>query len=140
MQIYLTIGFSLSQIAVSHRNLVEKLMSEIGLHHGQITILNALWQMDGQSQSELATALKVSAPTVNKMIASLSKSEFVQTKKCRKDARSVRVFLTKKGQEIRLQVVEQWMKSEEILLKDFSETEKMLFSLQLEKLKKNLLN
>ena len=114
-------------------------MNEIGLHYSQISILNALWDDDGQSQAEFVRALKVSAPTVNKMITSLAKSNFVQCKKCKKDSRMVRVFLTKKGKDIRSQVREQWQKLEEMILQDFSETEKMLFSLLLEKLKKNLI-
>jgi DNA-binding MarR family transcriptional regulator len=140
MQIQMTVGFSLSQILIGHRNSLEKQMADIGLHHSQISILNELWDTDGQSQSELSKTLKVSAPTVNKMVGSLGKSNFVQCRKCKKDSRAVRVYLTKKGKDIRPQVKDQWQKSEEILLKDFSETEKMLFSLLLEKLKKNLLS
>lgn len=137
---YLTIGFSLLQISTAHRNLLEKMMIEIGLHHSQISVLNLLWESDGQSQAELVRQLKIAAPTVNKMIGSLSANGFVQTKKCKNDSRMVRVYLTKKGKEIRSQVLEQWKKVEEMLLRDFSETEKMLFSLQLEKLKKNLIS
>lgn len=139
MQIQHTFGFSLSQISNGHRSLLEKLMNEIGLHYSQITVLNELWDIDGQSQAELARALKVSAPTINKMVNSLSKSSFIQCRKCRKDSRMVRVFLTKKGKDIRPQVREQWQKLEAIILQDFSETEKMLFSLLLEKLKNNLI-
>jgi MarR family transcriptional regulator, organic hydroperoxide resistance regulator len=139
MQIQHTFGFSLSQISIGHRNSLERLMNAIGLHYSQISILNALWDDDGQSQAELVRTLKVSAPTVNKMINSLAKSNFVQCKKCKKDSRMVRVFLTKKGKEIRSQVRDQWQILEEIILQDFSETEKMLFSLLLEKLKKNLI-
>lgn len=139
MQIQHTFGFSLSQINNGHRSLLEKLMNEIGLHYSQITVLNELWDVDGQSQAELVRALKVSAPTINKMVNSLSKSGFIQCRKCRKDSRMVRVFLTKKGKDIRPQVREQWQKLEAIILQDFSETEKMLFSLLLEKLKNNLI-
>lgn len=138
MQLQHTFGFSLIQISTGHRNALEKLMNEIGLHYSQISILNELWDADGQSQAELAKTIKVSAPTINKMVASLAKSDFVQSRKCKKDSRIMRVYLTKKGKEVRLRAREQWQKSEEIILKDFSETEKMLFSLLLEKLKKNL--
>lgn len=139
MQLQHTFGFSLSQISTGHRNTLEKLMNEIGLHYSQISVLNELWDTEGRSQAELVRALKVSAPTINKMINSLSKSNFVQCKKCKKDSRMVRVYLTKKGKDIRTQVREQWQKLEEIILQDFSEAEKMLFSLLLEKLKKNLI-
>lgn len=138
MQIQLSFGFSLSQIAVSYRNILEKMMNDVGLHNSQISILSELWNVDGQSQADLMRALKVSAPTINKMIISLKKSNFVQCRKCKTDSRLRRVYLTKKGKEIRPQVHEQWQKLEQILLKDFSEAEKMLFLLLFEKLKKNL--
>lgn len=139
MQIQLLFGFSLSQISTANRNVLEKLMNEIGLHSSQISILNCLWASDGQSQAEIARTLKLSAPTVNKMIGSLSKSNFVQSKKCKNDSRIVRVYVTKKGKDIQSQVIEKWLKLEDIILRDFSETEKMLFALLLEKLKKNLI-
>lgn len=138
MQIQHSFGYFLSQISVGYRNRLEKLMSEIGLHYSQISILNELWDEDGQSQADLGKALKLSAPTINKMVNSLSKSHFVNCRKCKKDSRMMRVYLTKKGKEIRSDAKTQWQKLEEILLKDFSETEKMLFSLLVEKLKNNL--
>ena len=137
MEIKQTISFSLSNISVSYRNLLEKLMDEIGLHGGQVYVLNELWEHDGQSQAEIMKSLAVSAPTITKMISSLVSASFVQTKKCKNDARLTRVYLTKKGQVIHPLVLAQWAKLEEIALKNFSDTEKVLVSLLLEKLKNN---
>ena len=137
MEIKQTISFSLSNISVYYRNLLEKLMDEIGLHAGQVYILNELWARDGQSQAEIMKTLGVSAPTITKMIASLINSSFIQTKKCKNDARTTRVYLTKKGKVIQPLVIAQWEKLEEIALKGFSDTEKVLVSLLLEKLKNN---
>lgn len=137
MQIQHTVSFSLSQSLLLFRNCLEKLLAETNLHSGQIFIINELWNNDGQSQAELGRALKLSAPTVNKMIKSLVSSSFVISRKCKKDSRLMRVFLTRKGKEIQPRVLAQWTKLEESTLRDFSDTEKMLFSLLIEKLKKN---
>ena len=137
MEIRQTISFSLSKISVTYRNLLEKLMDEIGLHGGQVFVLNELWETDGQSQAEIMKSLAVSAPTITKMISSLVSASFIQTKKCKNDARLTRVYLTKKGKIIQPLVMAQWAKLEEIALKDFSDTEKVLVSLLLEKLKNN---
>ena len=137
MEIKQTVSFSLSSISVSYRNLLESLMDEIGLHGGQVFVLNELWENDGQSQADIMKSLGVSAPTITKMISSLVSSSFIQTKKCKNDARITRVYLTKKGKVIEPLVLSQWAKLEEIALKDFSDTEKVLVSLLLEKLKTN---
>ena len=137
MEIKQTISFSLSNISVSFRNSLESLMDEIGLHGGQVYILNELWESDGQSQADIMKSLGVSAPTITKMISSLVSSSFIQTKKCKNDGRITRVYLTKKGKVIEPLVLSQWVKIEEIALKDFSDTEKVLVSLLLEKLKTN---
>ena len=137
MKIKQTISFSLSNISVFYRNILEKLMDEIGLHGGQVYILNELWEADGISQADIMKSLGVSAPTITKMISSLVNSSFIQTKKCKNDARITRVYLTKKGKVIEPLVIAQWEKLEEIALKDFSDTEKVLIALLLEKLKNN---
>jgi DNA-binding MarR family transcriptional regulator len=138
MEIKQTVSFVLSNISVLHRNKLEKLMDEIGLHASQVYVLNELWELDGQSQADIMKHLGVSAPTVTKMIGSLTNSSFIQTKKCKNDARLTRVFLTKKGKVIRPLVMAQMEKLEEIALKNFSDTEKILVPLLLEKLKNNL--
>ena len=137
MELKQTVSFSLSNISVSYRNLLEKLMDEIGLHGGQVYVLNELWEHDGQSQAEIMKSLAVSAPTITKMISSLVRASFIQTKKCKNDARLTRVYLTKKGRVIQPLVWAQWAKLEEIALKNFSDTEKVLVLLLLEKLKNN---
>lgn len=115
-------------------------MDEIGLHGGQVYVLNELWDKDGQSQAEIMKTLGVSAPTITKMINSLVNSSFIQTRRCKNDARMTRVYLTKKGKVIQPLVISQWEKLEETALKDFSDTEKVLLPLLLEKLKNNFLN
>lgn len=111
-------------------------MCEIGLHSGQVFVLNSLWENDGQSQADLVRYLKVSPPTINNMVVRMADAGFVELKKCEKDKRLMRVYLTEKGSQIKPKVEEQWLKLEEIMFSELTETEKMMFSLLLQKIKK----
>ena len=139
MEIKQTISFVLSNISISYKNKLEKLMDEIGLHAGQVYVLNELWDTDGLSQAEIIKRLGVSAPTITKMITSLANSSFVQTKKCKNDTRVTRVYLTKKGRVIQPLVVLQWEKLENTALVNFDEDEVAAASMLLKKLRSNFL-
>lgn len=111
-------------------------MCEIGLHAGQVFVLNSLWETDGQSQAELVRSLQVSPPTINNMVARMAESGFVELKKCGKDGRLMRVYLTEKGSQIKPGVEEQWLKLEESMFSELSEAERFMLSLLLKKIKK----
>jgi DNA-binding MarR family transcriptional regulator len=127
----------LTQVANIYRINLEKFMCEIGLHAGQVFVLNSLWETDGQSQADLVRSLQVSPPTINNMVVRMAEAGFVELKKCEKDGRLMRVHLTEKGSQIKPKVEEQWLKLEESMFSEFSETEKLMFSLLLKKIKKS---
>ncbi|MDQ3799308.1 MAG: MarR family transcriptional regulator [Acidobacteriota bacterium] len=131
-----SLSFLFTQISNTHRASLEKLMCEIGLHAGQVFVLNSLWETDGQSQADLVRALQVSPPTITNMVARMAEAGFVELRKCGKDARLMRVYLTEKGAQIKSKVEEQWRKLEESMFSELSEPEKMMFSLLLKKIKK----
>ena len=122
----------------SYRSLNEKLLNETGVPPGQAQVLSVLWNHDGLSQSDIARSLDISPPSVNLLISKLEKSKFLMCKKCSKDKRIVRIFLTKKGKTIRADIEEKWTKAENILFETFSDTEKVLGMMVLEKMKNNL--
>jgi DNA-binding MarR family transcriptional regulator len=128
----------IAQVAISHRALAEKLMSEIGLHAGQASLLSALWQNDGQSQAELVRELGITPPTVNKLVARLTESGFVSSVPNEDDRRIFHVFLTRKGREIRADVETQFKKLDAASLADFTQTEVIMVGLLLKKMKDNL--
>ncbi len=130
----------ISTFTASYRLLNEKLLNEVGMHPGQAQVLSVLWNNDGLSQSEIARELEISPPTVNLLVQKLEKSKFINSKKCKKDKRLMRVFLTKKGKGIRNDIELQWAKVEEKLFENFSDTEKVLGMMVIEKMKNNLQN
>ena len=110
-------------------------MSEIDLHAGQVLVLESLWETDCQSQADLVRNLFVTPPTIYNLVNRLAKADFVELKKCETDARLMRVCLLPKGANIKYSVEKQWKKLEELLLKNLSEPEKLMFAMLLKKIK-----
>ena len=96
-----TISFMLAKVTIAHRNVLQRNVSEVGLHSGQVFVLFELWKNDGQRQIDLAERLGLSPPTVNKILGGLLESDFVTRGKYEDDARSTRIFLTQKGMDVR---------------------------------------
>ena len=133
-----TITYLLTPISNAYWANLEKAMNDINLHSGQVFVLVALWKQDGQSQIELSKNMNVAPPTVNKMVKSLIESGFIQSQRDTKDTRIVRIFLTKKGNDCKNPIEEQWLKLEVQILSNFTETEKLILFDLFGKLKKNL--
>lgn len=132
-----SLTYTMTQLALAYRSVLEKSMNEIGLHSGQIFILIALWKTDGQSQVDLVKSLNVAAPTVNKMIKNLSGKDFVECRRCGTDGRIMRVFLTEKGREYQSLTAEQWRKLEAQSFTNLTEIEKLIVVQLFSKLKEN---
>jgi MarR family transcriptional regulator, organic hydroperoxide resistance regulator len=133
-----SIPYSLAQIATAYKIGLEKSMGAIDLHGGQVFVLLELWKSDGRSQIEIAAALKVSAPTVNKMVKSLAAAGFVKCRQCPSDGRLMRVFLTEKGRAIRPAVEKQWGELEAKIFLNLTETEKLVLVQLCGKIRDNL--
>ncbi len=131
--------YILTQLAIAYRIYLERAMNAIGLHSGQVFVLISLWKTDGQSQIDLVKNLRLTAPTVNKMVKSLVKSGFIECRKCSSDGRLMRVFLTEKGIECQSLAAEQWSKIETQSYSNLTETEKLVLSQLFLKLKENLI-
>lgn len=137
MEIENCLTFAFTKIANTFRLELESSMNEVGLHGGQVFILISLWRKNGQSQTSLAENLNLTPPTINKMVKSLTDNNFVSCQRCEDDSRVVRVYLTDKGRERESFVNEQWRKLEESSFLNLTETERLIFSQLLEKLKEN---
>ena len=140
MELNETTTYLFAEVTNLYRYTFEKSISELGLHSGQIFVLQLLFDDDGQNQIELASKLKVSAPTVNNMVKSLLNNSFVQTKACKKDGRMVRVYLTQKSRDLESSISEVWLKFEEVFFKSLTATEKLVLSQLLEKIKMDFNN
>lgn len=130
-----TVSYLLAKVATAFRNSLERHMGTIGLHGGQVFVLIELWKQDGLRQVDIATRLSLSAPTVNKMIKGLDQIGLVTRSRLDNDARSTRIYLTDRGSEMRYEVEDQWLELEESCLAGLTETERLILSELLGKLR-----
>ena len=121
-----TVSYRLAKVTTAFRNSLERHMSSIGLHGGQIFLLLELWKEDGLRQVDLAKRLSLAAPTVNKMLKGLIEINLITRSRTDADARSTRIFLTDLGYRMRDDVEEQWLELEQSSLAEITETERLV--------------
>ncbi len=121
-----TVSYRLAKVTTAFRNSLERHMSSIGLHGGQIFLLLELWKEDGLRQIDLANRLSLAAPTVNKMLKGLIEINLITRSRQDADARSTRIFLTDLGYRMRADVEEQWLELEQNSLSAITETERLV--------------
>ncbi len=120
------IGLLLAQICRAHRNLVAAALDRIGVHVGQDHVVHRLAIDEGITQSQLAEALCVDTSTVAKTLLRLERDGVVERRPDGADGRVSRVHLTAQGRALVEPVVDVWMAAERRLVKDLSETERVL--------------
>lgn len=135
MKIEETVSYVLSRVTTAFRNSLERNMTIVGLHSGQIFLLFELWKQDGQRQVDLASKLGVSTPTINKMLLGLISSRLVVRTRLENDARSTRIFLTQAGSDVREAVESQWHELEEGTVAGLTEAERLIIFELLTKMK-----
>jgi DNA-binding MarR family transcriptional regulator len=129
-----TTSYTLTKTGTVHKNMLEKKMKAIGLHSGQVFVLMELWKRDGQRQIDLAARLRLTPPTINKILGGLLESDFVTRARYEDDARSTRIYLTQKGLSVRRDLEDKWAELEEETLRNLTNTERLMFDQLLRKL------
>jgi DNA-binding MarR family transcriptional regulator len=123
-----TLIYQFAQVSTAQRVSLDKALENAGLFGGQIFVLFALWERDGQSQAEIAERLNVSAPAVNKMVRSLSEADLVTTERSSADARITAVRLTDFGRKIRETVELLWQEAESRFAEPLSPAERLMLA------------
>ncbi|MEP6944997.1 MAG: MarR family winged helix-turn-helix transcriptional regulator [Acidobacteriota bacterium] len=121
-----TVSYLLAKVSTAFRKSLERHLSRIDLHGGQIFVLFELWKKDGLRQIDLAKCLDLSAPTVNKTVKGLTDIGLVSCSRIDDDARSTRIFLTDLGRRVRGDIEAQWLELEEDCLSGLTETERLI--------------
>jgi len=134
MKIEDSVSYLLAKLTVSHRNLIEKYVTDVGLHSGQVFVMMELWKKDGQRQIDLAEKLNLAPPTVNKILGGLLEADFVKRERFEDDARSTRIFLTDKGNEIKDALESKWAELEEQTVMGMTPTEALILKQLLAKM------
>lgn len=133
-----TTGFTLAKVCKAHRSNVGGLLAEFGLHPGQEMVLLELWSENGLRSGELAGRLGVEPPTITKMLRRLESCGLVERRADPEDARSFRVYLTKKGRSLEDPITRCWSRTEEKALAGINDEERQALHRLLTKVRGNL--
>ena len=80
-----------------HRQKVQAYIDEMELYHGQLPILEAIMNNNGCTQTEIAEALHVSAPSIANSIKRLEKNGLIIKEVDENDNRRSIISITEKG-------------------------------------------
>jgi len=133
-----SITFALARVCMAHRITASRVLAEVGLHVGQEMLLQNLWQEDNLTQSELAERLCIQLATANKMIRRMEQVQLISKVKDNEDGRVSRVQLTQKGRDLQASTENVWAQIEQRTLANFTEDEKNIFRLFLQRINENL--
>lgn len=140
MNFELSINYKIADLSAVHRGMLEDALSETGVHSGQVFVLFELWKQDGLSQVELANNLKLSPPTINKLVKGLSDSGYINLQRSKTDGRMVCVYLTEKGHLIKDRIEIIWVDLENRISENLTETESLILIQLLDKVLFNFYN
>jgi DNA-binding MarR family transcriptional regulator len=133
-----TVTFRLAQAAHVYRVRAGSRLSRIELHSGQENLLKALESKDGQSMSDLASALGVQPPTVTKMISRLAAQDYVERRASKGDGRQAMVFLTERGQRAISSIDKVWKRIEKDALAGIDDKDRKRLRKLLRQVERNL--
>lgn len=79
---------------------IDRMLSAHGLRLGQYQLLRVLWERDGQTPRQLAEQVGVEMPTVTRTVQRMVRDGLVRREANPKDARSVHIYLSKRGWDV----------------------------------------
>lgn len=116
---------------------VDRALQRSGLRLGQYQVLRHLWDDDGLTPREIADRLTVEMPTVTRTVQRMVRDGLVERQAHPDDARSVRIYLTKRGMDLRSQLAEIIAGQTEHALRGFSPQDRAAFVRMLERIAEN---
>src|SRR5262245_767986 len=118
-----SIGYDIKRLHLLTRQMLDRILIPYGLTQAQGEIIYNLFQQDGQTQALLGKTLKVTAPTINRMIDVLVEKGFVLKKEDKNNARRKQIYLTSKGRKLKDEVTSAQQQVEETLRRGFTRNE-----------------
>ncbi|MEZ0091766.1 MarR family winged helix-turn-helix transcriptional regulator [Streptacidiphilus sp. EB129] len=106
------------------RALADGVMRHHGLHLGQNHLLAVLWEQDGRTPGEVASALSVTTPTVVKMATRMTTTGLLTRRRDDRDNRLVRLWLTDAGRALQEPIEKERRSMEEKVTADLTEAER----------------
>jgi MarR family transcriptional regulator, organic hydroperoxide resistance regulator len=119
------------------RSRVDRTLQNSGLRLGQYQVLRHLWDEDGLTPREIASRLDVEMPTITRTVQRMVRDGLVQRRAHPDDARSVRIYLTKRGVDLRPALAEIIGEQTEHAMRGFLPHERTVFVEMLDRIAEN---
>ena len=91
------VGYLIGDVSRMLRTVYDRRVEPLGLTRAQWLVLARISRIEGCTQTELAAQLEIKKPTLGKLIERLEEKLWVTRRTDANDARSKRVFLTKRA-------------------------------------------
>lgn len=99
------ISIKLHQTDLKLTGYIKSLLQPYNLAPEQNLIMMLLWEKDGLTQNQLAQYLGKDKTNIARMASNLENKGFIKRNFCSEDRRSLELYLTEKGEELKEQVV-----------------------------------
>jgi DNA-binding MarR family transcriptional regulator len=137
---YQELGRLLGSVCRLHHTRADQSMDKIGLYRGQARLLMALSERDGQSHSEIAEKLEISAPAATKVIQRMEEAHYVQRQSDPTDERVSRVYLQAQGHALIAEIHRTFGRLDRAMLDGLPESDLVRFRDMLTRMQTNLLH
>lgn len=114
-------GFVVRKTNIAVGNALRRRLSKYGLTLGQYYIMRALWINEGQSQRALSEAVGTTEPTTASVLRMLEKNGLIRRTRNQQDRRTINIFLTENGLEMKRELLLMAMGVNEIATQGLSQ-------------------
>ncbi len=94
------VGYLIGDVSRMLRTVYDRRVEPLGLTRAQWRVMARISRIEGCTQTELAAELEIEKPTLGKLIERLEEKEWVTRRPDENDARTKRVFLTKRAEPV----------------------------------------
>ncbi len=130
------INYLLSQAQIKTNQVFKENLRKYAITPAQYVILNRLWENDGLSPSTLSQLSGLDASTVTGLLTRMENNELIIRRHSTDDRRAVNVYLTDKSTALKTDVLEEIERSNDQVLKDFTEEQIIALKAMLAELSK----
>ena len=113
-------GYLVRDTNIAIGKALRRRLSEYGMTLGQYYFMRALWIEEGLSQRELSRRVGTTEPTTASVLRLLEKNGLVRRVRNRKDRRTINIFLTPKGRNLKNELLRIAIQINEIATDGFS--------------------
>ncbi|MFE5320782.1 MarR family winged helix-turn-helix transcriptional regulator [Paenibacillus sp. NPDC056579] len=123
MELEKYIGVNVQRAALRLNNYYQKVVNPFNITVDQWEILVVLWEKEGITQKELAERLHKDQTNVARMLFKLEKKRFIYRETHETDRRSLRVYLTPEGRDMKEQIIAPSFEAYKNTIKNLTEEE-----------------